>query len=96
MIDIFSKAKAAKLIRELVDRFLDMEASTGKEVREEERGGEFCVIVVFFSFVFYFLTSLTRPLLHPLPPPLPPLPPPLPPPPLPPPFAFKGNVTMYE
>ena len=34
MINIFSKAKAAKLIRELVDRFLDMKASTGKEVSE--------------------------------------------------------------
>ena len=28
---MFSKAKAAKLVRELVDRFLDMEATTGKE-----------------------------------------------------------------
>lgn len=27
-----SKAKAAKLVRTLVDMFLDMEASTGKEV----------------------------------------------------------------
>ena len=27
-----SKAKAAKLVRTLVDEFLDMEASTGKEV----------------------------------------------------------------
>ena len=27
-----SKAKAAKLVRTLVDQFLDMEASTGKEV----------------------------------------------------------------
>jgi hypothetical protein len=27
-----SKAKAAKLVRALVDQFLDMEASTGKEV----------------------------------------------------------------
>ena len=33
VIDIFSKAKAAKLIRELVDLFLDMRASTGNEVR---------------------------------------------------------------
>lgn len=32
IIDLFSKAKAAKLIRELVDLFLDMEATTGKEV----------------------------------------------------------------
>ncbi|KAL5496223.1 hypothetical protein EMCRGX_G012464 [Ephydatia muelleri] len=32
VIDIFSKAKAAKLIRELVDLFLDMRASTGNEV----------------------------------------------------------------
>ena len=32
IINVFSKAKAAKLIRELVDRFLDMEATTGKEV----------------------------------------------------------------
>lgn len=32
MIEIFSKAKAAKLIRELVDRFLDMSKTTGKEV----------------------------------------------------------------
>ena len=29
-----SKAKAAKLVRTLVDEFLDMEASTGKEVRK--------------------------------------------------------------
>ena len=27
-----SKAKAAKIVRTLVDKFLDMEASTGKEV----------------------------------------------------------------
>ena len=27
-----SKAKAAKLVRHLVDQFLDMEAGTGKEV----------------------------------------------------------------
>lgn len=32
MISLFSKAKAAKLIRELVDRFLDMKSGTGKEV----------------------------------------------------------------
>ena len=32
MIDIFSKAKAAKLIRELVDRFLDMNKTVGNEV----------------------------------------------------------------
>lgn len=35
MIDFFSKAKAAKLLRELVDRYLDMKhenESTGKEV----------------------------------------------------------------
>ena len=31
-INVFSKAKAAKLIRELVDQFLDMRASTGNEV----------------------------------------------------------------
>ena len=31
IIGIFSKAKAAKLIRELVDLFLDMESSTGDE-----------------------------------------------------------------
>lgn len=29
---VFSKAKAAKLIRELVDMFLDMQTTTGKEV----------------------------------------------------------------
>ena len=29
-----SKAKAAKLVRALVDQFLDMEAGTGKEVNE--------------------------------------------------------------
>ncbi len=33
MIDQFSKAKAAKVLRELVDRFLDMRQSTGREVR---------------------------------------------------------------
>lgn len=32
IIDLFSKAKAAKLIRELVDLFLDMGAATGNEV----------------------------------------------------------------
>lgn len=32
MIHMFTKAKAAKLLRELVDRFLDMKQSTGKEV----------------------------------------------------------------
>lgn len=32
MIDFFSKAKAAKLLRELVDSFLDMGHATGKEV----------------------------------------------------------------
>ena len=32
IMDVFSKAKAAKLIRELVDQFLDMDTSTGKEV----------------------------------------------------------------
>ena len=34
MIDMFTKAKAAKLIRELVDMFLKMDATTGKEVRD--------------------------------------------------------------
>lgn len=29
---LVSKAKAAKLVRNLVDKFLDMEAKTGKEV----------------------------------------------------------------
>ena len=32
IIDIFSKAKAAKIIRELVDRFLDMNKTIGNEV----------------------------------------------------------------
>ena len=32
IMTIFSKAKAAKLIRELVDMFLDMQTTTGKEV----------------------------------------------------------------
>lgn len=32
MIDFFSKAKAAKLLRELVDSYLDMGQVTGKEV----------------------------------------------------------------
>ena len=42
IIDLFSKAKAAKLIRELVDLFLDMEAATGNEVCgwEGEEGGK--------------------------------------------------------
>ena len=35
MIDFFSKAKAAKLLRELVDSFLDMRQSTGKEVCQQ-------------------------------------------------------------
>ena len=34
MIEMFTKAKAAKLIRELVDMFLKMDATTGKEVKE--------------------------------------------------------------
>lgn len=29
---LVSKAKAAKLVRSLVDKFLDMEAATGKEI----------------------------------------------------------------
>lgn len=32
-LSIVSKAKAAKLVRSLVDMFLDMEAGTGREVR---------------------------------------------------------------
>ena len=32
IITLFTKAKAAKLIKELVDLFLDMESSTGQEV----------------------------------------------------------------
>jgi 26S proteasome regulatory subunit N6 len=32
-LGMVSKAKAAKLVRSLVDMFLDMEAGTGKEVR---------------------------------------------------------------
>ena len=32
VLGIVSKAKAAKLVRSLVDMFLDMEAGTGKEV----------------------------------------------------------------
>ena len=32
IIELFSKAKAAKLIRELVDRFLDMNKTVGNEV----------------------------------------------------------------
>ena len=32
-LDMVSKAKAAKMVRGLVDLFLDMEAGTGKEVR---------------------------------------------------------------
>lgn len=32
IIDVFSKAKAAKIIRELVDRFLDMNKTIGNEV----------------------------------------------------------------
>ena len=31
-LTLISKAKAAKLVRALVDQFLDMEAATGKEV----------------------------------------------------------------
>ena len=31
-LSLVSKAKAAKLVRNLVDQFLDMEAATGKEV----------------------------------------------------------------
>ena len=34
MIAMFTKAKAAKLIRELVDMFLKMDATTGKEVKD--------------------------------------------------------------
>ena len=32
MINLFSKAKAAKLIRELVDLYLDVHKTTGHEV----------------------------------------------------------------
>ena len=35
-LHLFSKAKAAKLVRELVEYFLDMEASTGMEVGSRE------------------------------------------------------------
>jgi len=35
-LHLFSKAKAAKLVRELVEYFLDMEASTGMEVELRE------------------------------------------------------------
>ena len=31
-LSLVSKAKAAKMVRALVDQFLDMEAKTGKEV----------------------------------------------------------------
>ena len=39
MINFFSKAKAAKLLRELVDSFLDMGHATGKEVPTGGGGG---------------------------------------------------------
>lgn len=32
-LPLYSKAKAAKIVRELVDNFLDMKSSTGIEVR---------------------------------------------------------------
>jgi 26S proteasome regulatory subunit N6 len=45
-LGLVSKAKAAKLVRTLVDLFLDMEAGTGDEVNH-------------FSFVcFFFLQKL--------------------------------------
>ena len=37
-----SKAKAARLVRTLVDKFLDMEAGTGKEVSAHI----FCVVLI--------------------------------------------------
>lgn len=48
---MISKAKAAKLVRGLVDLFLDMEASTGTEV-------QLCKVKIFFFFFKkFFLIS---------------------------------------
>lgn len=51
MIDMFTKAKAAKLIRELVDMFLKMDATTGKEVRTQ------CMPVSWGVWVVVMVTS---------------------------------------
>ena len=45
-LTMISKAKAAKLVRGLVDLFLDMEASTGTEV-------QLCKVSILFSYSFY-------------------------------------------
>ena len=57
-LGIVSKAKAAKLVRSLVDMFLDMEAGTGKEVS----GFFLCVGVVYciVLFVFCLMSKMMR------------------------------------
>uniref|UniRef100_A0A8B9HWR2 Proteasome 26S subunit, non-ATPase 11 n=1 Tax=Astyanax mexicanus TaxID=7994 RepID=A0A8B9HWR2_ASTMX len=49
-LNSISKAKAARLVRSLLDLFLDMEAATGQEV-------ELCEIGSVFSTVFLFIKS---------------------------------------
>ena len=45
-LGLVSKAKAAKLVRTLVDLFLDMEAGTGEEVRRIPFGGYIVVSLI--------------------------------------------------
>ena len=48
-LNMVSKAKAAKLVRALVDLFLDMEAGTGSEVSRDGLPPDFSGIPDFFS-----------------------------------------------
>lgn len=48
---MISKAKAAKLVRGLVDLFLDMEAATGTEV-------QLCKVIIVIVYSFYFIQPI--------------------------------------
>ena len=69
---LVSKAKAAKLVRSLVDKFLDMEAATGKEIilcqeciewaKEERRtflrqALEVCIFYLSMKNIFLYLEN---------------------------------------
>ena len=59
MIGNFSKAKAAKLIRELVDRFLDMKSATGREVLVSTRQSFLSLFPGWYASFFTFLYQKT-------------------------------------
>jgi len=56
---LVSKAKAAKLVRNLVDLFLDLEAGTGKEVNMIHCTGKEVTLIV-LKFLLYRLYSFVR------------------------------------